>query len=253
MQQIYILLRCLGELFFGLRYVSFGSVSGSGGNTERVDSVVGEIINNWYFYTESIFDKEYLPRMTEYVRILEGSAEERSSPYTRKLVMELHWIKRFYLLPYYKFDSFGPPTIQKKDTIAIYAKIRTLRKYLATVAMGIENGNRAGGAEVHASCDGIENPWEQYVFQVPNPLSIRLDAILGPKNKTNASLIYFCLAIITVLDYLLNNENSWAYNAPSSLLNRSASGDGLTGVDDRIDADAIFKQSLKQRQKNNAK
>jgi hypothetical protein len=253
MQQIYILLRCLGELFFGLRYVSFGSVSGSGGNTEGIDSVVGEIINNWYFYTESIFDKEYLPRMTEYVRILEGSAEERSSPYTRKLVMELHWIKRFYLLPYYKFDSFGPPTIQKKDTIAIYAKIRTLRKYLAAVAMGIENGNRAGGAEVHAQCDGIENPWEQYVFQVPNPLSIRLDAILGPKNKTNASLIYFCLAIITVLDHLVNNENSWAYNAPSSLLNRSASGDGLTGVNDRIDADAIFKQSLKQRQKNNAK
>jgi len=253
MQQIYILLRCLGELFFGLRYVSFGSVSGSGGVTERVDSVLGEIINDWYFYTESIFDKEYLPRMTEYVRILEGSAEERSSPYTRKLVTELHWIKRFYLLPYYKFDSFGPPTIQKKDTIAIYQKIRTLRKYLATVAMGIENGNKAGGAEVHAQCDGIENPWEQYVFQVPNPLSIRLDAILGPKNKTNASLIYFCLAIITVLDYFLNNENSWAYNGPSSPLNRSASGDSLNSLDGRIDADAIFKQSLKQRQKNNAK
>ena len=253
MQQIYILLRCLGELFFGLRYVSFSAVSGSGGSTERVDGVLGEIINNWYFYTESIFDKEYLPRMTEYVRILEGSAEERSSPYTRKLVMELHWIKRFYLLPFYKFDSFGPPTIQKKDTIAIYSKIRTLRKYLASVAMGIENGNKAGGAEVNAPCDGIDNPWEPYVFQVPNPLSIRLDAILGPKNKTNASLIYFCLAIITVLDHLLNNENSWAYNAPSSLLNRSASGDGLTSVDNRIDADAIFKQSLRQRQKNNAK
>jgi len=252
MQQIYILLRCLGELFFGLRYVSFGSVSGSGGNMERVDSALGEIINNWYYYTESIFDKEYLPRMTEYVRILEGSAEERSSPYTRKLVMELHWIKRFYLLPYYKFDSFGPPTIQKKDAIAIYTKARTIRKYLAAVAMGIENGNKAGGAEVHAPCDGIENPWEQYVFQVPNPLSIRLDAILGPKNKTNASLIYFCLAIATVLDHLLNNENSWAYNAPSSTLNRNASGDGFTGVDDRIDADAIFKQALRQRQKNNA-
>jgi len=253
MQQIYILLRCLGELFFGLRYVSFSSVSDSGGNSERVDGALGEIINNWYFYTESIFDKEYLPRMTEYVRILEGSAEERSSPYTRKLVTELHWIKRFYLLPYYKFDSFGPPTIQKKDTIAIYAKTRTLRKYLAAVAMGIENGNKAGGAEVRAPCDGIENPWEQYVFQVPNPLSVRLDAILGPKNKTNASLIYFCLAIVTVLDYLLNNENSWAYNGPPSTLNRSASGDNLTGVDERIDADAIFKQAMKQRQKNNAK
>jgi hypothetical protein len=256
MQQIYILLRCLGELFFGLRYVLFGAVFRSSGDTERVDNALVEIINNWHFYTESIFDKEYLPRMTEYVRILEGSAEERSSPYTRKLVSELHWIKRFYLLPYYKFDSFGPPTVQKKDTIAIYAKIRTLRKYLAAVAMGIENGNKAGGAEVNAPCDGIENPWAPYVFQVPNPLSIRLNAILGPRNRTNASLIYFCLAITTVLDHIVNNDYSWAYSPPSSLLNRTSGDAPLTGVDGRIDADAIFKQSLKERQKtpqNNTK
>jgi len=256
MLQVYILLRCLGELFFGLRYVTFSSVSDSGGNTERVDNTLGEIINNWYFYTESIFEKEYIPRMTEYVRILEGSVEERSSPYTRKLVTELHWIKRFYLLPFYKFDTFGPPTIQKKDTIAMYAKIRTLRKFLTAVATGIENGNKAGGAEVNAPCDGIENPWETYMFQVPNPLSTRLDAILGHKMKTNASLIYFCLAIATVLDHLVNNENSWAYDAPSKTLFRSANVEGAaspTGADERIDADAIFKQALKQRQKNNAK
>jgi len=94
------------------------------------------------------------------------------------------------------------------------------------------------------------------MFQVPNPLSTRLDAILGSKMKTNASLIYFCLAIATVLDHLVNNENSWAYDAPSTSLFRSVNGESgtpLTGIDDRIDADAIFKQALRQRQKNNAK
>jgi hypothetical protein len=194
--------------------------------------------------------------MTEYVRILEGSSSERNAPYTRKLASEMHWLKRFYLLPFYKFDSFAAPTIQKKDTIAIYAKTRTLRKYLAAVAAGIEYGNKAGGAEAHAKCDGIDNPWEPYVFQIPNPLSTRLDAILGPKSKNNASLIYFCLAIATVLDHLLNDENSWAYSAPSTPLFRSVNGDGitpLTGVDERIDADAIFRQVQKQRQKNNTK
>ena len=138
----------------------------------------------------------------------------------------------------------------------MYVKIRTLRKFLAAVATGIENGNKAGGAEVHAPCDGIENPWEPYMFQVPNPLSIRLDAILGPKMKTNASLIYFCLAITTVLDHVVNNENSWAYDAPSKTLFRSANGEGAsppTGLGEQIDADTIFKQALKQRQKNNAK
>ena len=256
MQQIFILMHSLGELIFGLRYVKFGSDSGSSGAMERVDSILGEIINNWHYYIELCFDKEYLPRIVEYVRILEGSAEERNSPYTKKLITELHLIKRFYLLPFYKFDALVPHTILKKDTVSIYTKIRTLRKYLAAVAAGIDYGNKAGGAAAHAQCDGIENPWEPYVFQVPNPLSIRLDAILGGKAKTNASLIYFCLAIATVLDHLLNNEKSWAYSAPPIPLFRSANGEGvtpLTGVDTKIDADAIFKQAQKLRQKNNAK
>jgi hypothetical protein len=256
MQQIFILMHSLGELIFGLRYVKFGSVPGSSGVIERVDSVLGDIINNWHYYIELSFDKEYLPRLTEYVRILEGSAEERNSPYTKKLITELHLIKRFYFLPFYKFDALVPHTILKKDTISIYTKIRTFRKYVAAVAAGIEYGNKAGGAAATAQCDGIENPWEPYVFQVPNPLSIRLDAILGPKGKTNASLIYFCLAIATVLDYLLNNEKSWAYGVPSMPLFRSENGEGitpLTGVDTHIDADAIFKQAHKQRQINNAK
>jgi hypothetical protein len=255
-QQIYILMRCLEELFFGLRYVKFGTVQGSSGNMERIDTILGELINNWHYYIESSFEKEYLPRMAEYVRILEGAPEERSSPYTRKIITELHWIKRFYLLPFYKFDSLVPPTIQKKDTIAVYSKIRTLRKYLTAVAAGIEYGNKAGGIDAHAPCEGIENPWEHYEFQVPNPLSIRLDAILGTKSKTNASLVFFCLAITTVLDHLMNSENSWAYNIPAMPLFRSVNGEGimpLTGVDDRIDADAIFKQAQRQRQRNNAK
>ena len=145
-----------------------------------------------------------------------------------------------------------PPSIQKKETIPIYAKIKTLRKYLTAVATGIEKGNKAGGAEARAPCDGIENPWDPYVFQVPNPLSIRLDAILSPKNKTNATLIYFCLAITSVLDYLVNNEDSWAYRESAGPLFRSVNGEGitpLTGVDNRIDADEIFKRSLKEQQK----
>jgi len=252
MQQIFILMRSLEELFFGLRYVNFTSVPGYSGNMERVDSILGELINNWHYYITLSYEKEYLPRMAEYIRILEGSVEERNSPYAKKLITEMHWIKRFYLLPYYKFESFVPPSVQKKDTLPVYVKIKTLRKYLTAVATGIEHGNRAGGAEAHAPCDGIDNPWDPYVFQVPNPLSIRLDAILGAKSKNNASLIYFCLAIVTVLDHVVNNVDSWAYTARQGALFRSINGEGiipLTGVDERIDADAIFKQIQKQRQR----
>ena len=251
MQQILILMRILEELFFGLRSVSFGSFQGASGAVEKADATLGEIINNWRFYIERSFEREYLPRLSEYMRVLEGSPEERTSMYTRKLITELHWLKRLYYLPYYKFESLVPPPFQKGEIVSIYAKIKSLRKYFTIVAQGIDQGNRAGGAEAHATCEGIDNPWEPYVFEIPNPISRRLNALLAPKVRNNASLIYFCLAIITVLDKLVNSEDSWAYGDTGPLF-RSVDNGGiipLTGVDSKIDADALFRESIRKRQK----
>ena len=191
--------------------------------------------------------------MTEYVRLLEGSLEERNSPYAKKIVSELHWIKRLYLLPFYKFELRLTPPIQKSDVIQIYTKVRIMRKYLTAVAVNIEQGKKAGGAEENALCDSIDNPWAPYAFQVPNSVSRRLDALLKPKSKNNASLVFFCLTIVTVLDHIMNNEDSWAYSSSRPLpLFRSVNGEGVVpyaGVDHLIDADEIFRQTLRQRQK----
>jgi hypothetical protein len=256
LQQLFVLMRILEELFFGLRYISFGAVVGSNGNPERVDDILVNIINNWHYYIEFSFEKEYLPRMAEYIRILEGSPEDRNAPYAKKILSDLHWTKRIYFLPFYKFESLAPPPFQKKDITPIYPEIKRLRKYLTAVAAGNEQGMRAGGVEKRAPCDGIDNPWEPYVFQVPNPLSLRLDALLSGKAKNNASLIFFTLAVTAVLDYLVNNEDSWAYNSSrSGFLFRSVDGEGiqpLTGVDTRIDADNVFKQAMKQRERRAA-
>jgi hypothetical protein len=246
-------MRTIEELFIGVRHVSFGFIRDRSGKTERLYSVLTEIINEWHYYIEVGFEKGYLPRLTEYVRILEGSIEERNSPYTKKIVAELHWIKRLYLLPYYKFDFHTAPPLQKSEVTQIYVKIKVLRKYLYAAAANIDQGRKAGGAEAHAHCDAIENPWAPYVFQVPNPVSKRLDALLKPKIKNNASLIFFCLTVVTVLDYIVNNEDSWAYSGSRPLhLFRSVNGEGImpyAGVDHLIDADDIFKQALLQRQK----
>ena len=253
MQQILVLMHILEELFFATRHVSFGAIPDSSGTIEELSAPLGAIINNWRYYIETSFGKEYIPRLLEYVRVLEGSHEERASMYNKKLITELHWLKRLYFLPFYKFESLIPPPFRKGDINPIYGEIKNLRKYFSAVAAGIEQGNRAGGAEAQAPCDGIGNPWEPYVFEVPNPLSRRLDALLAPKARNNAALIYFSLAVTTVLDHLLNNEKSWAYGSRPGPLFRSVNGEGavpLTGVDNRIDADGIFKQTLKQRQKS---
>ncbi|MDR0386537.1 MAG: hypothetical protein LBH57_00735 [Treponema sp.] len=248
--QTAVFARILEELLYGLRYVSFGVVTSSGGNPERVDDALNPIINNWHYTVENSFDKEYLPRLSEYCRILENTAESRTSSYARRLLNELHWIKRLYFLPYYKFESAFPPPFQKQDISPLYPSIRQLRRSLTAVAAGIERGNKMGGAEKRAPCDGIDNPWEHYEFQVPNPVSKRLNALLGEKKKNNASLIFFTLAVTTVADSFINNDGSWAYNDRPGPLFRSINGEGVTpspGVDTEVNAEAIFKQSLKTR------
>jgi len=247
LQQVLILMRILGELLYGLRHASFYMVSAT--HEDRLDRSLDDIVNDWYDLYERSFEKEYLPRLEDYVRILEGPSKDKASPYAKRLLAELNWLKRLYFLPYYKFDTVVQVTIPKRDITPIFNMVRRLRKNLTFVAAGIEEGIRNGGAAQRASCEGINNPWDPWVFQVANPLSKRLTALLSPKNRNNASLVIFTLAVATVLDYLLNNVRSWAYREPSPLF-RSQNGDGitpLTGEDQRIDAEAIFNETMNQR------
>jgi len=249
LQQVSIMMHIVDDLFIGMRYVNFGVITGADGKLVRLSEDMAEITNNWRMYIEESFLKEYLPRLGEYCRLLENSEEGRMSPYAKKTMNELNWIKRLYFLPYFKFESMGPPPFTKQDVVPIYTQIRKVRKYLTSVAVGIEQGMKAGGATTKAPCDGIINPWETYNFQVPNPISKRLDMMIPAERKINATLIFFSLSVITVMDYLLNNENSWFYAGRTGPLFRSVRDEGikpLFGVDEKLDADKIFKDSLKK-------
>ncbi|MDR2478811.1 MAG: hypothetical protein LBD48_05800 [Treponema sp.] len=251
LQQVAVLMHILEDLCVALRYVAFGTIGGSDGNPARVEDYLGGIINSWRGYIDDGFVKEYLPRLTEYCRILENSAESRTSAYAKRVINDIHWTRRLYFLPYYKFESLGPPPFQRQEATPVYSEARTLRKYLAVVAMGIEQGNRQGGAEAKTPCEGIDNPWDQYNFEVPNPVSKRLDALLAPGKRNNAAVIFFALSAATALDNVVNSESSWAYTSPPGTLFRSAGGAGVTpmfGVDNKLDADQIFKDTLKQRE-----
>jgi hypothetical protein len=256
LQQIAILMHIMENICVGLRYVSFGVVAGPDGNTVMLNDAIGNIITNWQLYIDDSFMKEYLPRLSEYCRILEHSADSKNSVYAKKTLNELRWIKRLSFLPYFKFEAMGPPPFKSQETVALYTQTKTLRKYLTMVAAGIEQGNRKGGAEKKAPCNGIDNPWTQYHFELPNPVSKRLDALLAPSKRNNAVLVFFALSTVTILDNLINSETSWAYNNDAVCLFRSLHGDGSTpvfGVDEKVDADQIFKSTLKKRQEKQQK
>jgi hypothetical protein len=250
LQQVAVLMHIIEDICVGLRNVKFGTAVGPDGNPAQVNELIGAIIANWRRYIEDGFHKEYLPRLSEYCGIIEHSAESRISAFAKKNLDGLRWIRRLYFMPYFKFESVGPPPFQKQDVTAIYSEVRTLRKNLTLVATGIEKGNRMGGAAAKAHCEGIENPWSRYNFEISNPVSKRLDAILGPDKRNNTAVIFFALSVVTVLDNLLNNENSWAYGQNVGPIFRSVNNQGVTpvfGVDNKLDADKIFKESLKKK------
>jgi hypothetical protein len=250
LQQVAVFLNILDDLLIGMRNINFGAIIGPDGKPVSVSTELGGIINNWRQYIEDSFSRDYLPRLTEYCRMLENSKDARITPYAKKQMNELHWIKRLYFLPYYKFESLGPPPFPKQDIVSIYAEIRKLRKFLTVVAMGIESGMRSGGTAAKAPCAGINNPWEPYNFQVPNPISRRIDMKLPPDRRINATLVFFSLSVVTILDYIVNNENSWAYSSRPGPLFRSIRNEGISplfGIDERLDADKIFKDSLKKK------
>ncbi|MDR0525331.1 MAG: hypothetical protein LBG90_05615 [Spirochaetaceae bacterium] len=243
--QTSILMRIVEELLFGLRFVNFEIIEG-------VDAHLDEIINQWRDY-EMHFTQEYLTRLREYCQILEtSSADAKGSSYAKRIHNELQWIKRLGYLPHYQFSSVGGSPFKKNNIIPLYPEVRRLRKYLTVVAAGIEQAGKAGGSEKQAPCRGIANPWANYNFQIANPLSMRLNSLLAPSKRHNASLVYFTLSVVTVLDYFINNEESWAYENSNSPLFRSKDGAGIIpqfGVDEKIDADSLFKQVMKDRQK----
>ena len=249
-QQVAVLLNILDDLFIGLRYVNFGTITSSDGKTVKVSDEILETLNNWRSFIQESFSRTYLPRLSEYCRLLENSKESRMSPYAKKIINELHWIKRLYFLPYYKFESIGPPPFSKSDVIPIYTEVRKLRVNLTAIAKGIEQGMRAGGAANKSPCAGINNPWEPYNFQVPNPISKRIDVMFPPERRMNATIIFYSLSAITVLDHIINNENSWSYTNRAGPLFRSIRDEGIVplfGVDVKIDADQLFKDSMKKQ------
>jgi hypothetical protein len=246
LQQVLVLMRIIQELFFGLRYVSFGTIVVPQSN-DRLDEILSNIINNWPNH-EVTFEKEYLSRLTEYCRLLESS--DRTSDYTKRLYNELEWLRKLYFFPHYHFETFSSPPIPRNSVSAVYPEVRQLRKLLSIVVAGIETANKNGGAEAQVHCEGLNNPWEPYTFQVANPVSKRLNALLGSKRRNNTMLVSFTLMAVSVLDHIVNREDSWAYPSDLGVLFRSVNDEGIApqfGVDEKIDADLIFKQVLKEQ------
>ncbi|GHV83071.1 hypothetical protein AGMMS50212_04110 [Spirochaetia bacterium] len=233
-----VLCAIIEELLYGFRGVKF---------TKTNEKNLGTFIDDWHDTAVESFERLYLPRISEYSHFFEHAGQNKNSTYALNIATDIHWIRRYYFFPYYEYKSPTPPSFQKKDVVSLYPIVRKLRMELTSIAAEIETANKLGGAATMQTIDSIENPWDDYEFEVENPLSKRLDMLLVKTQKTNVSLIFFTLAIVTVLDNLLNNKDSIAYKNPSPKLFRSSDAAGLVPifwVEKSTNTFALFKQSL---------
>ena len=121
-----------------------------------------------------------------------------------------------------------------------------LRQTLTTLSREIDRQTPSKGSVL-----GISNPWEKYEFDIPNPVSKRLDVLLGRKNResaaTNANLIKYAMCIVSVLDWWINNQESPAYSSGSESIYRISEKDGgpVFSVPVRNDQNRLFAENVK--------
>jgi hypothetical protein len=236
-----ILSQIIEELLYGFRFVDFQG-------TPFAESLKG-IVDDWHNAIAESFEKKYLPIIYEYAHYFEHYSQKRNSAYAMSIASDIHWTRRYYFLPHYTDIPVTPPSFAKKDIMAIYPAVHRLRGDLALCAAAIETANKTGGAAADVPVNGIRNPWQHYNFQVENPLSKRLNMLLAKRQRNNASLIFFTLAVTTVLDYYLCNNNSPAYSTNTSILFRHTDDDNrkpVFWVEKQTDTFALFKKSIEE-------
>ena len=151
-------------------------------------------------------------------------------------------------LPHFKFDQLllERPTNDSKYR-PLFFRTDFLRKIFTTLAARIDKASESKGSVL-----GILNPWDRYVFDIPNPISKRLDVLLGAKKTensaaTNANLLKYVLCILAVLDWWVNTEESPAYKTKNSAVYRISEKDGgpAFSVPMRTDQNQLFANSVK--------
>jgi hypothetical protein len=224
------------EMLLGFRSIKFLNTTAD---------TITPILDDWNYVFDETFYDTYLQRIDEYVGVIK-SGDSKSS-YAMNIANEIQWTKRYYIFPYYDYKSGLPPSFSRKDIRSIFSLVRRLRKVLTDIAADIDTANKSGGMLTGAACQTMANPWDAISFEVENPISKRINRLLTKGQKTNVNLIFFTLAVVTVLDNFLNNPSSIAYTANQRMVFRSVNNEGrepILWVDKRTDVDEIFKESL---------
>ncbi len=252
LQQTLVLFWILEELFQGLRLIKFEPLPVLSAKDDVED--IDRILDEWILYQESVFDKTFSVELKAYTHQIYTQPDFYKTPYGRKLLSNMYTLIKTVFLPYFDIRMYGTTRGPKDDRLPpFYTRVARLKRLLVRYNEAIETGGAGKEQDPDSSVPGVVNPWSPYKFDIANPLSKRLDAICGGKTsrmRTNALLIRYTLSVLNVLDWWINDKQSYAYRETPDYLYRviePGSSIPAFGVKAKPDIDALFLKHLKAR------
>lgn len=251
LHQTMILFWILREFFQGMRHIVFEVLPPETAFEEPAD--ITEILEDWVLYQEAVFDKEFSDDLKSYTHQIYTQPDFYKTPYGRKLLSNLYTMIKTMFLPYFDIRMYGTSKAMKDDRLPpFFSRVKQLHRIMERYCEGIDAAHPENEAD--SSVPGIANPWDPYRFEIPNVISKRMDALFGGKTskiRTNAFLIKQSFLILSVLNWWINDRDSYAYRFPPEYLYRvvdPGSSVPAFGVNSRTDTDALFGRVLRQRQ-----
>lgn len=248
LQVTVVLIRILEDFLKGCRNIDF-NIEGDEKLAALPDNL-NEAMNDWSSYHEDLFDKKYGDYLREYVNTIYTQADYPNTKFGKEMVNNILWRAKYYFLPHFKFSA---PVLTKPLNDNKYKPFFGRTDYIRSVLTALVTRIDQNAADKKPVL-GILNPWDRYNFDLPNPISKRIDVLLGAKRSddvtaaTNANLIKYTLSIMAVLDWWVNNPQSPAYTADPTHIYRISAKDGGPefSAPERTDQNQLFAEGVKK-------
>lgn len=246
-----ILLRIIEDFFQGCRHIRFSIDKEQAFASQKDD--LSAIFAEWSLYREVVFDKTYASELKDYVNHVYMQSDFPSSIYAKKIMSNLLWQSKYSFLPHLSFEMIFMEKPNRDDTYKpLSNRVAYLKKIFSELIARTENFlKNTENSNTETPDFGAVNILEHYRFDVPNSISRRADILLGGKKSkklTNLNLLKYCLCVISVLDWWINDPESPAYDHNSKYPYRTDTDNNLVfAVSTLKDPNKIFIQHIKQK------
>lgn len=239
------LLRITEDIFQGCRNIDFTEETEDLNSDDKLSQVLGE----WSLYREVLFERNYADQIKDLVNNEYSQPDFKSTLFGKKIITSLLWQTKYNFLPHFTFDQL---LLEKPKNDSPYRSLCLRTTFLLNFFKALSKDIDAASAK-KGEVFGIQNPWDRYKFDISNPVSKRMDVLLGAKKQTdsaatNANLIKYALCIIAVLDWWVNDPKSPAYSSDSTKIYRINENDGgpAFSAPERSDQNKLFAERVKR-------